>query len=446
MTIFDFFRKKQPDKEKATSPAPSSGVSVKKTVRQVQSNSAVHASSKTSNTERNAPALANSDLGLRGTSSPTKEHEKQLPKRELWGKKSEKTLSRQIEVPLSVTDTEVIKKNIQISKDSSCYEMSFYCPVLKAHIFCHSILIDKLGDLTKFIISSLYKGHPLTEIESLTQMGSGTVQEELNYLIRGGLICQDQVTLTDLGKQYGALLERFSALSEGIAVIYNAFADIFETEDNDYNLTVENQDAILDSNYIPVLARNENYANSLEIAKKQLQTDIPFLKELIPSLYTTVSIHRNQVAYKAIFVRDFTKGYGYKDDTCIGIAIPYEKITVQAHYKWLDPYRNILPSLAAIAGEHDELFTEKARALIYAFKEEQRADMFTLFVDTLTGEQGSSWGDYSALPTGQNVYVAERQAINLTLKGGEQAEIYLSEISHEPLYKTRYFPYRRMEM
>ena len=69
----------------------------------------------------------------------------------------------------------------------------------------------------------------------LTQMGTTTVKEEIDYLIRGGLIDDDRESLTELGTQYGRLLERFEQLSEGIGVAFNTFANIFEPiEENGY--------------------------------------------------------------------------------------------------------------------------------------------------------------------------------------------------------------------
>ena len=105
-------------------------------------------------------------------------------------------------VSLKVTETKEIEKNLKVVTKIQENEMTFYCPIRNAKIFCHSVLIDKLGDLTKFIISSIHKGHTIEEICALTQMGNTTIKEELDYLIRGGLIEDDKQTLTYLGTQY----------------------------------------------------------------------------------------------------------------------------------------------------------------------------------------------------------------------------------------------------
>ena len=79
---------------------------------------------------------------------------------------------------LKVSDAKEIKRNLQVVIQPQDIEMKFYCPIRNAKIYCHSVLVDKLGDLTKFIILSIYKGRSIEEICSLTQMGNITVKEE----------------------------------------------------------------------------------------------------------------------------------------------------------------------------------------------------------------------------------------------------------------------------
>lgn len=85
--------------------------------------------------------------------------------------------------PLKVTDTKEIERNLKVETQLQGIEMTFYCPIRNAKIYCHSVLVDKLGDLTKFIISSIHEGHTIEEICALTQMGNTTIKEELDYLI-----------------------------------------------------------------------------------------------------------------------------------------------------------------------------------------------------------------------------------------------------------------------
>jgi len=142
------------------------------------------------------------------------------------------------------------------------------------------LLIDKLGDLTKFIVLSLYEGRTIDQIKELTQLGDSAIEEEISYLIRGQLLISSEDTrLTDLGKEYGQLLKKFSEMSDGIKVMLNTFTnrfeDCFEQLDSLIEIPDDHDDEIiLDESFSFVLARNDNYSNSLEIAEKKLNADI----------------------------------------------------------------------------------------------------------------------------------------------------------------------------
>ena len=218
---------------------------------------------------------------------------------------------------LKVTDTKEIEKNLKVETQLQEIEMTFYCPIRNAKIYCHSVLVDKLGDLTKFIISSIHEGHTIEEICALTQMGNTTIKEELDYLIRGGLINDDRQTLAELGKQYAVLLEKFSELSKGIDIAFNVFADKFEAIEEDQLVSEADRRYILESHFIPALTRNDNYANSLEIAKNQIESETPFCQEIRNSLYATVKIERTESKYRPVYVRDFSRGYSSERDSCV---------------------------------------------------------------------------------------------------------------------------------
>ena len=58
-----------------------------------------------------------------------------------------------VKAPVKASDTDKLVRSIQLNSSPSDTELILYCPLRKAKIYCHSVLIDKLGDLTKFIIS-----------------------------------------------------------------------------------------------------------------------------------------------------------------------------------------------------------------------------------------------------------------------------------------------------
>lgn len=348
--------------------------------------------------------------------------------------------------PLKVTDTKEIEKNLKVETQLKGIELTFYCPIRNAKIYCHSVLVDKLGDLTKFIISSIHEGHTIEEICALTQMGNTTIKEELDYLIRGGLIGDDRQTLTELGEQYGVLLEKFSELSEGIDISFNVFADKFEAIEEDQLVSDADRRYILEGRFIPALTRNDNYANSLGIAKNQIESETPFCREIRNSLYATVKIERTETKYKPVYVRDFSRGYSSESDPCVRIAVPFDAVTYKPRYKWVDEYRDVIPQISSIDGKYDALLSDKARLLIKTVKEETEAETITVYINTVTGEFIRLKDDLGEMPNDPSVYVLEIRSVQLGLDEDDCKEIYLREMSREHLYQVRYFPYSSMEV
>lgn len=347
---------------------------------------------------------------------------------------------------LKVTETKEIERNLKVETQIQEIEMTFYCPIWNARIYCHSVLIDKLGDLTKFIVSSLHEGHTIEEICALTQMGKTAIKEELDYLFRGGLICDDRQTLTELGEQYGELLERFSKLSEGIDITFNTFADRFETIEEDQLVSNADRRYILEGHFIPALARNDNYANSLEIAKNQIESETPFCREIRNSLYATVKIERTESKYRPVYIRDFSRGYSSESDPCVKIAVPCDMITYKPRYKWVDEYRDVIQQISGIDGKYDDLLSDKARLLINTAKEEDEAETITIYINTVTGQLIRLKDDLGEAPNDPSVYVLEIRPMQIGLDEDDCKGMYLQEINREHLYQVRYFPYSRMEV
>jgi len=324
-----------------------------------------------------------------------------------------------------------------------------YCPIRFAKIYCHSILIDKLGDLTKFIIESLHKGHSIDEICELTQMGSITIKEELDYLVRGGLVNEDRTTLTELGEQYGVLLERFDSMSDGINVAFNEFVDLFEPVENEKYIDNPNAEQILSGQFIPVLARKDNYKNSLDIAEKQITSDMPFCREIRNSLYATVKIERTVSRYKPVYIRDFGRGYSNKSEPCVTVAIPCDRVSFAPRYKWVDPYRSVVEQIISLADIYPELLSGQAKEVIAAVQEEKNAKNISKDINTITGKVNrvrNELVELHELQDYQPIYVIERRRAQLLLEGDDCKEVYLHEIEREELYQIRYFTYDRMEV
>ncbi len=349
---------------------------------------------------------------------------------------------------VKVSNHDEIEKNIQIESESDNVMLEVYCAVLPARIFCHSILIDKLGDLTKFIITSLYAGHSIEEIADLTHMGSTTIKEEIEYLIRGDLVKDDMKSLTELGLQYGKLFEIFDKLSEGIGMAFNTFANIFEPiEENGY-CSEADPEFILPNNYIPILARNDNYANSLDIATEQIEESTPFSWEIKNSLYATVKIEKFKPGYKKMVIKDFSTGLREKTekDACVKVAIPCDHIFYKPRYSWIDPYRMTISRIKELNDNYNDLITEKAKLIVKASQEEKEAEEIIVDIDMVLGGLNNSKEKLEELPVGDNIFILNRKNITISLGSESCEELYLEEVNREHLYKIRYFPYSQMEV
>lgn len=342
-----------------------------------------------------------------------------------------------------------IKNNLLIEVEPYDKRLEFYCLIRPARIFFHSVLIDKLGDLTKFIISALYTGHSVEQISNLTQMGATTIKEEMDYLIHGGLV-DDQKSLTELGLQYGRLIEIFDEQSEGIQVAFNTFANIFEPiDEKGYCLGIDSDTGhVLPKHFIPTLSRNDNYSNSLDIVIKQMEGDMPFDREVKKSLYTTVKIEKSELGYKRVCIEEIDSGKNrtMENEACIKIAIPCNRIQYRVRFKCLDPYRDKISIIEKINETHNDLLSDKAELIVNAALEERAMEPITVVVDTITGKLNSIWDVDEELPSEDSMLVLDRQKADVSLDSDVYKDIYLEEVSKEELYKVRYYPYSQMEV
>ena len=335
-----------------------------------------------------------------------------------------------------------IESHIHLKKMPTESELEVFCPVCKSKIYPHSILIDKLGDLTKFIIKSLYFGKTLEEISALTQMGDLTINEEISFLVKGGLVTNDGKFLTKLGKQYGELIDIFDILSEGIDVTFNLFADRFEFGEVSFEESVDSE-LILDEHFIPTLARNDNYANSLNIALEYIKPDLPFCNEIKSSLYTTVYVDRNTSGYIRKYIRDFLTGENYPPkDPYVVVAMPVERIYFKPRYKWIDSYRDVIGAIKQLKEKHCGLLSEEAIRVCLAETEEEETGIVVKTINTVTGMIDDNIEVMSELPEEERIFVFDKESSELEI---ECENIYIEEVSRESLYHISYYPYSHLE-
>lgn len=345
-----------------------------------------------------------------------------------------------------VTDTAELERHIQLEEMPPKRSLELFCPIRRARIYCHSILVDKLGGLTKFIISSLHEGHSLEDISDLTMMGEVTIKEEVDYLVRGGLLDASGTTLTSLGHQYGELLAAFNALSDGIEVFFNEFANLFEAEEPEC-VHVPNKEGVLGGNWIPALSRNDNYRNSLAIARDAIRTDIPFSREIKDSLYATVWIDKETTGYKKVRISNFDKEAKHVDEPCVGVIIPFVRVSYRPRYSWVEPYRDEIEMIGGIKEEHaEQLLTSLARRLLVAAAEEDGADQLIVDINQITGAVHIKGDTLGELPEGSGLIRMEGDtSLRAVLEPSECRDIFLEETGREKLYRTVFYTYEEME-
>ena len=298
--------------------------------------------------------------------------------------------------------------------------------------------------MTKFIIESLYKGYSIEDINELTQMGDVTVKEELTYLINGKLIGENN-ELTELGTQYGKILELFSNLSDGIDIWFNIFSGDFEVIDDEKIVNDSDPQYEIRSEFIKELSRNDNYANSLKIALKIIKEDTPFCSELKNSIYTTVKISDDEDHYKLVYIRNFDKGNVSEISPCIKLAIPWERITYRPRYRCVDSYREVIDQLLLLNDKTDDLISKKAKNLIRYIMDEYEAKTIISEINTSSGNIACTKKDLCELPDDKTIFVIDRQPAEIVLNDKCGDSIYLEETKREQLYVIRFYNYKQME-
>lgn len=448
--------------------------------------------------------------------------EDRIRKREEQEKLAAKKLKKE---STKITDTHTLRKALYVDKSSlTTTYIDFLFPFRPATIYCHSVLIDKLGDITKFIIQSLYTGKTLREIKELTGLGDIAVDEETEYLVRGKLLtketsiqltdqgqqygqllerynqpsseshrardlrqniiqsfCQgktlieikeqmlieeaefdraieglveDQllakveiVYLTELGHQYGMLLERFERLSNGIQVELNTYTDRFE-EVKKRKGADSSQDAfVLSELFIKLLTKNDNYQNSMEIAKKHIEEDIPFCEEIRESLYTTVEV-ADHPYYRRMRLSDFSRGTarqaGENEPRKVPVHITAERVTFKAKDKDLDSHRQATFALKDLLENDPSLLTGEGSTLAKKAKEEYEAKEIVAIANTLTGKITGDSIKIQNDAEENGIAVADSNKLEYGWSDEIPDNLRFEETKRERLYLTEFFPYSSM--
>lgn len=339
-----------------------------------------------------------------------------------------------------ISDSDVIAEPLGEKRDS----LELYVPIREAKIFIHSILVDKLGDLTKFIIQSIYHGQSIDDIQGLTMMGIKTIQEEVDYLIKGGLLSySDHIELTDLGNEYGRLLDKFESASGGIQTLFDTCFVKFMANSEELVIAdnVPENALNLHERFSWTLARNDNFSNSRILAIEHISKDIPFCEEIMRSLYTTVSIS-GQVKYKKTILKDMNSEIGERTDETFDVVTPITKVEYRIRYSCIDKYRPYIDNIIGLNNLDAKLLSARGKSIITKYEEEQTLDPYTMFVNMTSIEKRNPNIEYSSKPKSSDYVLAPE--VEFCLKVAEDT-FYIDEITREKLYWTRIYSYKSLE-
>lgn len=351
-----------------------------------------------------------------------------------------------------ITDTYRLRRALSVADSSlSTTSIDFLFPYRQATIFCNSVLIDKLGDITKFIIQSLYEEKTLDDIIALTRLGDVAINEEIEYLIHGQLLVKgDTLQLTELGCQYGRLLEQFGQLEKGIPAALNTYTNLFEQNQEEVESVVTQRGIRLREHFIPELTGNVKYSNSMTIAEKYIEPDMPFCEEIKRSLYTTVLVE-DYTHYRRKRLSNFGKSYsrqieGNTDEARrVPVRVPVDKIVFRAKDKRLDNHRKVLTSLIDLQINDATLLTDEARILGQFAQEESNAKEIIAIANAITGEVSGELEGLQEETLASGIGKIVGNDLEYEWSNEVPDFIRFEEVKRERLYVTRYFPYSVLE-
>lgn len=258
-------------------------------------------------------------------------------------------------------------------------KLEVFCAVKLVRVYCHSHILDKMSDLTKFIICSVAEGRTADDIIALTQLGGHAVEDETAYLRKGKLLEDgEELVLTPLGQEHFRLIRIFAELSKGIEAQLNLHTDRIEARPG--RLYGQGELApgafLLNGKFSNVLLQNYNYSNSQEFVQPFLQGDTPFHGEILESLYTVVRLEKagQSSVYQRLEVPCLYEfAHPGLVEGAICFALPVHEIHYRLQIYALDNYRSVLSTLDLLEQFEKQLLSDRSLLLVRRFREERDA-------------------------------------------------------------------------
>ncbi len=197
-----------------------------------------------------------------------------------------------------------------------------------------------------------------------------------------------------------------------------------------------------------MLTKNENHSNSLSIAEKYIESDIPFCTELKQSLYTTVNVE-NYIRYRRMRLSNFNNGFsqqsGANEPKRVPVHVQVDRINFKPRDKRLDEHRPAISALLELMKNDPSLLSEEGRSLCQIAEEESRAKEIVVVANTITGKV---WGDTRKLQVAvEDDGIAMVDGDDLKCEWSDEVPDFIrfEEIKREQFYLTEYFSYSAMK-
>ena len=286
-------------------------------------------------------------------------------------------------------------------------ETLFLVPYLRIKIYCHSEQLDKMNDLSLFVLDCIDRKVPIEEIKTITNL-KAVIDEEIEYLKDLSLIeiVDNKVTVTPLGTYYSRLVSIIKPFRYGIEAYLNLFNNKIDVLDSScfvepslYPEAYIIENVVLKNDQSYNLLKNENYQNSKMIIRSKcesafdelvnitgdtIQDELKAAKaDVLDSIYTTIGV--GSKAQREIVYRLYQLDYDTKliGNRCITLYTEVLECSVLPKSIRLDSYRDKMDSIM-IVGDIPRMLSAEGMSVINEYNDEKAASPFIIRKNKIT--------------------------------------------------------------
>lgn len=275
------------------------------------------------------------------------------------------------------------------------HTISVYCPVYEAMVCSGSYLLEKISLTSQFFICCIGEHRNLETVEEVIQIGDKNIEQEINYLLDRGLVdIQDnEYLLTEVGMEYYKLINLVNEYSEkGIPCLLNKINGQLYLEEGMklyHKNEIEKDGFILEGSFSSILIGNDNFSNSLQILKEQINC-AELKSEYLQDLYARVEISSKEKVYLK-FNTDFETAEDIQNkENGILFEISYLQREYKKYYTELDTFRSVVFTLEQLFYYDEQhpydanLLSENAIKIVEKYQQEKQENHLTLIFNQFT--------------------------------------------------------------